>query len=70
MPSQYTQVGSPPRVHAVYTLCAGPVHADGLLGTALLAEGPQGVGIPGNNVLKEAKREVSGRNGAFHRAIP
>ena len=45
-------VGSLPAVYMPYLPLPGLVHVDGLLGTAVLAEGPQGVGRSPRGVPK------------------
>ena len=56
-------VGSPPPVHAVYTLRAGSVLVDGLLGCALLAGGPQVVGRGMLDPQKGVKPAETSRKG-------
>jgi len=64
-----TLVGIPRPVHAVYMLCAGSVHVDGLLGTVVLSGGLYLRGSFLRNCQKEEKREVSARYRLFHRGL-
>ena len=54
----------------MYTLCTDPVQVDGLLGSAPLAEGPQGVGRRFSDPSEQGEREVYGRFMLLPGAIP